>query len=129
MKWFIEDNVPGARIGYHAIVDEDGYIVCEPSPMGEDNARLIAAAPDMLAALVMVRDADEDCKRDGLPTIPPPARCKIDAAIAAATGSEPKLSRLVAAASDQRDLPVLYRQVRDLAENRPDEDDDCGCTP
>jgi hypothetical protein len=52
----------------------------------EANARLIAAAPDLLAALVMVRDADEDCHRDGLPTIPGPARGKIDAAIAKATG-------------------------------------------
>ena len=51
------------------------------------NARLIAAAPDLLEALVMVRDADEDCKRDGLPTIPPAARAKIDAAIAKATGA------------------------------------------
>lgn len=50
------------------------------------NARLIAAAPELLDALEMVRDADEDCKRDGLPTIPKAARSKIDAAIAAAGG-------------------------------------------
>ena len=48
---------------------------------------LIAAAPELLEALVMVRDADEDCKRDGLPTIPPAARAKIDAAIAKAEGT------------------------------------------
>jgi hypothetical protein len=47
---------------------------------------LIEAAPDLLEALVMVRDADEDCKRDGLPTIPSAARAKIDAAIAKAEG-------------------------------------------
>jgi uncharacterized protein with HEPN domain len=29
----------------------------------------------------------------------------------------------------QRDLPRLYRQVRELAENRPGNDEDCGCTP
>lgn len=51
------------------------------------NARLIAAAPEMLEALEMVRDADDDCKRDGLPTIPLAARAKIDAAIEKATGS------------------------------------------
>lgn len=45
------------------------------------NARLIAAAPDLLEALIMVRDADEDCKRDGLPTIPIIARATIDRAI------------------------------------------------
>lgn len=49
--WFIDDNVPGANLGYRAIIDEDGYVVCSPSPMGEANARLIAAAPDLLEAL------------------------------------------------------------------------------
>jgi hypothetical protein len=50
-KWLIDDSVPGAFIGYRAIVDEDGYTICNPSPMGEDNARLIAAAPALLASL------------------------------------------------------------------------------
>jgi hypothetical protein len=47
---------------------------------------LIAAAPDLLEALEMVRDADDDCKRDGLKTIPSMARIRIDRAIAKATG-------------------------------------------
>ena len=55
--------------------------------VSDADANLIAAAPDLLEALVMVRDADEDCKRDGLPTIPPAARAKIDAAIAKAEGT------------------------------------------
>jgi hypothetical protein len=50
-KWLIDDSVPGAFIGYRAIVDEDDVIICNPSPMGEDNARLIAAAPVLLACL------------------------------------------------------------------------------
>jgi len=50
-----------------------------------ETARLMASAPDLLEALTMVRDADEDCKRDGLPTIPGMARAKIDAAIRKAT--------------------------------------------
>lgn len=50
-QWLIEDRVPGAHIGYRAIVDAEGYTICEPSPMGEANARLIAAAPDLLEAL------------------------------------------------------------------------------
>jgi hypothetical protein len=33
-------------------------------------------------ALEMVRDADNDCEKDGLQRIPPAARCKIDAALA-----------------------------------------------
>ena len=52
----------------------------------ESNALLIAAAPDLLHALEMVRDADNDCVRDGLQTIPPIARKTIDDAIAKATG-------------------------------------------
>jgi hypothetical protein len=31
-------------------VDCDGFTVCSPSPMGEANARLIAASPDLLVA-------------------------------------------------------------------------------
>ena len=50
-QWLIEDRVPGAHIGYRAIVDAEGYTICEPSPMGEANSRLIAAAPDLLEAL------------------------------------------------------------------------------
>lgn len=50
------------------------------------NERLISAAADMLEALIMVRDADDDCKRDGLPSMPPLARAKIDAAIDKAEG-------------------------------------------
>ena len=52
------------------------------------DARLIAAAPELLEALVMVRDADNDCYGDGLPTIPAAARKAIDEAIAKATGAE-----------------------------------------
>lgn len=50
-QWLIEDRVPGAHIGYRAIVDAHGYTICEPSPMGEANARLIAAAPALLESL------------------------------------------------------------------------------
>lgn len=49
------------------------------------NIKMICAAREMLHALQMVQDADEDCKRDGLPTIPPIARATIDHAIAKAT--------------------------------------------
>lgn len=52
------------------------------------DCRLIGAAPDILEALIMVRDADDDCRQDGLPTIPAPARAKIDRAIAKAEGRE-----------------------------------------
>lgn len=50
----------------------------------EANARLIAAAPDLLHALQMVRDADNDAGHDGLPRIPAAARATIDAALASA---------------------------------------------
>lgn len=60
----------------------------EDSPEDAANADLIAAAPDLYEALEMVRDADNDCKSDGLPTIPPAARAVIDAALAKARGEE-----------------------------------------
>lgn len=77
-----------------------GAVVCQPNWRGlepddvwldiprEANARLIEAAPDLLEALQMVRDADDDRKSDGFPAIPPIARAKIDAAIAKAEGRE-----------------------------------------
>lgn len=43
---------------------------------------------ELLAALLMVRDADDDCKRDGLQTIPSMARNFIDANIAKVNQSE-----------------------------------------
>lgn len=49
--WFIVYDVPNHAIGYRAIVDDEGYTVCDPSPMGEANARLIANAPALYAAL------------------------------------------------------------------------------
>lgn len=53
--WAIIVDVPGAAVGYRAIVKNDdghpGDVICNPSPMGEANARLIAAAPELLAAL------------------------------------------------------------------------------
>ena len=52
MRWLIEDRLENAHIGYRAIVDEEGCTVCNPSPMGEANARLIAAAPELLAACI-----------------------------------------------------------------------------
>jgi hypothetical protein len=58
--WFIVDNVEGREIGYRAIVDADGFTVCDPSPMGEANARLISAAPDLLEALCTALPFVED---------------------------------------------------------------------
>jgi hypothetical protein len=47
---------------------------------------LLAAAQELLHALTMVRDADDDCGRDELARIPAAARAVIDSAIAQATG-------------------------------------------
>jgi hypothetical protein len=60
MNWKIDYNVPDHYIGYRAIIDDDGYTVCNPSPMGEANARLIAAAPDLLDALIALCEICED---------------------------------------------------------------------
>jgi len=76
----------------HGIVN-DGWIICDcDGPDAEVNAEFIVRAcnahADLVEALVMVRDADEDCKRDGLPTIPPIPRAKIDAALSKASGEK-----------------------------------------
>lgn len=91
MQWIIEDRLENAAIGYRAIVDADGYTVCNPSPMGEANARLIAAAPDLLDALtnlylVAQEQLDQSATHDGLTNCDWLARCR--AAIAKATGDQ-----------------------------------------
>jgi len=89
MQWLIEDRLENAHIGYRAIVDADGYTVCNPSPMGEANARLIAAAPDLLEALrdlLSRADLDQSATHDGLENCDALARCR--AAIAKATGDQ-----------------------------------------
>jgi hypothetical protein len=58
--WKIEDKFNLSNIGYRAILDSDGYTICNPSPMGEANARLIAAAPDLLDALLTALPYVED---------------------------------------------------------------------
>lgn len=58
--WYaLADGVADAAIGYRAIIDSDGYTVCNPSPMGEANARLIAAAPTLLEALRVIAESEE----------------------------------------------------------------------
>lgn len=52
--WYWSDNVPDFPKNHCIIVDANGFTIAEPSPMGEADARLIAAAPDLLAALQMV---------------------------------------------------------------------------
>lgn len=60
MTWRIVDSCGGMeRIGYRAIVDENGETICNPSPMGDDQARLIISAPILLKALdALVAAAD-----------------------------------------------------------------------
>jgi len=62
--WLIDDRLEGKEIGYRVIVDADGFIICDSSPMGEANARLIAAAPDLLDALCRALPFVEDAKTD-----------------------------------------------------------------
>ena len=51
-------------------------------------SRACTAHDLLIEALEMVRDADEDCRRDGLETMPPMARAKIDAALKIARGDQ-----------------------------------------
>ncbi len=82
--WYMNEHISG----WSSVIAPNGYAVCDLTDCDndKDNARLIAAAPELLEALEMVRDADNDCHLDGLPTIPSIARAKIDAAIAKARG-------------------------------------------
>ena len=79
----VEMAIPRHDLGYRAIVDADGDTICNPSPMGEANARLIAAAPDLLAALQSLVAV---CENEGFPhlgNILPMARAAIDKATGA----------------------------------------------
>lgn len=59
--WAIVETA-SAHIGERAILDADGYTVCNPSPMGAANARLIAAAPAMLEALTLLLNVEGAAK-------------------------------------------------------------------
>lgn len=83
--WYIDPIKAHANGNRRIMAEQCTPVAVVPEHLAAD-ARLIAAAPDLLEALKMVRDADDDCKRDGLQTIPPAARATIDAAIAKATG-------------------------------------------
>ena len=89
--WAIIADVPGHEIGYRAIAAvEDGELaetICNPSPMGAANAALIAAAPDLLAALqALVEEYEPNIKTFAL-NAPRKARWeRAIAAIAKATG-------------------------------------------
>jgi hypothetical protein len=58
-NWHIEKST-GHEIGFRAIVDELGFTICNPSPMGAQNAALISAAPDLLEALFLALPYVED---------------------------------------------------------------------
>ena len=83
--WFWTDKVPDAYIGMRAVLDSDGFTVCNPSPMGQDKAYLIAAAPALLAALeALLEQADMGEVCDETQSVVDQAR----AAIAAARGAQ-----------------------------------------
>ena len=71
-----------------AFVQRNPYPGSKHNKQMKANAHLLAAAPDLYEALEMVRDADEDCRKDGFDTIPPSARAKIDKALAKAEGRD-----------------------------------------
>lgn len=61
----------------HPLDDQDQNFIC---------GHIQTFADGLYQALVMVRDADNDCRADGLKTIPAAARARIDKAIAKAEG-------------------------------------------
>ena len=90
--WFAEDDGTVWFDGREQVCCGKGYSECCGNPdiiggqevvvnASPKDARLIAAAPEMYAVLVMVRDADDDCLRDGLASLPRMARAKLEEAI------------------------------------------------
>ena len=67
---------------------EYGYSQQVVDALAKERDALQAEVERLRAALEMVRDADDDCREDGLPTIPEAARRRIDAAIDAARGND-----------------------------------------
>lgn len=75
-----EDSAYPGGADEETVSDYGGHLVAESISPGMREA--IAALPDLINALEMVRDADEDCKTDGLPRVlPEHARAAIDAAL------------------------------------------------
>jgi hypothetical protein len=58
-NWHVEKST-GHEIGYRAIVDDMGFTICNPSPMGAQNAALISASPELLDALYLALPFVED---------------------------------------------------------------------
>ena len=90
--WYWADNVPDAPPHYRMVVDADGFTIAEPSPMSEADARLIAAAPDLLAAALCALADFEGILPEFDPEREHPAwetLAELRAAIAKATGGAP----------------------------------------
>ena len=102
-RWTVKKDEQGMYLDNGLDVDDPpvGTVLLEPADplsaagMRDEIARLAAQlaeakryeqmwlerARTMEQSLEMVRDADDDCRRDGLPTIPPAARATIDEAL------------------------------------------------
>lgn len=93
MNWRIVDQVGGMeRIGYRAIVDENGETICNPSPMSDEQARLIISSPIMfraLDALVAAAETSLDYRHEFRLAI-----ANANAALALATGRNMPLRTL-----------------------------------
>ena len=91
--WHIVDSCGGMeRIGYRAIVDQDGETICNPSPMSDEQARMIVSAPIMfraLDALVAAADTSLDYRHEFRLAI-----ANAHAALALATGRDMPLPDL-----------------------------------
>lgn len=60
---------------------EDTRLFSAAAPIAAQLVRAANAFDDLVEALEMVRDADDDCRVDGLKTLPAGPRAKIDAAL------------------------------------------------
>jgi hypothetical protein len=93
--WTVGAEFDGEH-GQFSILDGDGSEcatvtawIGKHRPEAEANARLVAAAPELLASLILLRDADDMGKPDGHNFMGPELRAATDAAIAKAEGRTP----------------------------------------
>jgi hypothetical protein len=84
-----DDVIFRATLGREAVVSSfSRQLELELAEVTRQLAKITRQRNALADALEMVRDADEDCHKDGLPTIPSVARHKIDMALAIMEGGK-----------------------------------------
>jgi len=92
----------GHEIGQRAIIDNLGFTICNPSPMGAQSAAMISAAPDLVEALFIALPFVED--HEGSQDYKPQAVANALKIIRAALTKATDLDAAEAATTDAREI-------------------------